>query len=88
VAATPAGAAADASGLVSSVVQLGFVGGVAMLGTFFLQHRSGPSPESAHAFASVALAASVLALAAVVPMVRHDDRPRRRNTIGTASTAS
>jgi len=68
VAATPGGAGADASGLVSSVVQLGFVGGVATLGTFFLQHRSGPSPASAHAFASVALAASVLALAAILPM--------------------
>jgi hypothetical protein len=68
VASTPREYAADASAIVGSVVQLGFVGGLATLGTWFAHHRGHEQRSSGLAFAAVALAAGVLAAIAAAPM--------------------
>ncbi|MCZ4124117.1 MFS transporter [Streptomyces sp. H39-S7] len=65
--------AADASGLLATVTQLGMLVGVATLGTLFLNRLdvAGPHP-AAHAFAVTAAALTVLALAGALLGLRRD----------------
>lgn len=68
--------AADASGLLATVTQLGQLLGVATLGTLFLNRLSVPGPHpSAHAMAVTAAALAATALAgALVGLRRRDPR--------------
>ncbi len=63
VANTPTRLAADVSGLVGTVVQLGFVLGVASLGTWYVHTNPADAAGSGAAFAQVTVGAAALAAA-------------------------
>lgn len=69
--------AADASGVIATVTQLGQVTGVAVVGTLFLNLDSGGRAASAHAVAVVCVVSGALALAgaAVAALIPRIARP-------------
>jgi MFS family permease len=70
VANTPTRLAAEASGLVGTVVQLGFVAGVASLGTWYLHGEPRGAVESGAAFAQVTIGAAVLVAVSTAQCLR------------------
>jgi EmrB/QacA subfamily drug resistance transporter len=75
--------AADASGLLATVTQLGQLIGVAALGTLYLNRLGAPGPHpSAHAFAVTAAALTAVSLAGVPAALG-----RRRRTAAQSSSA-
>jgi hypothetical protein len=81
----PLADAADASGVIATLMQIGQVTGVATLGSLFLNLDGGSLASSAHAVAMVTFAAAGLCVLGAITAIRIPQLPRAQVVAAAAA---